>query len=190
MGFAQTLLFFFVGSQQKKQKMALLTMILGCMFSGKSTELMNQVSRLRAVGASVLVVNHTFDSRCSNEVKTHAGSRMPAVKTTSLSNVNVGTYDVIGVDEAQFFKDLHVVLDWVEAGKDVYVAGLSGDFQRKPFGVISSLIPHADRIQVKQALCMACGEPAAFSKRVVCSDEKLLVGGKDQYVAACRRHFS
>ena len=43
--------------------MALLTMILGCMFSGKSTELMNQVSRLRAVGASVLVVNHTFDSR-------------------------------------------------------------------------------------------------------------------------------
>ena len=115
---------------------------------------------------------------------------MPAMKTSLLEKINVDSYDVIGVDEGQFFQDLAVVLRWVEMGKRVCVAGLSGDYQKKNFETISYLIPHADDIQFKKALCMHCGCSASFSRRVGSSSERLLVGGKDKYEAVCRKHYN
>ena len=167
-----------------------LVLFLGCMFSGKSTSLMTHVSRYRAVGKSCVVVNHSNDTRCSEEIKTHAGHAMRAIKSASLSSVDVDVADIVGVDEGQFFKDLNVVLDWVKRGKHVAVAGLSGDFRAQPFSNMTSLIPHADEMYYKKALCMECGAPAIFSKRVVDSTERLLTGGKEQYVAVCRAHFN
>ena len=167
-----------------------LTLFLGCMYSGKSTALITHISRFQAIGEKVLLINHNYDSRCENEVKTHFGTAMPATKTSLLKSIDVSQYDIIGVDEGQFFEDLSVVLRWVEMGKRVCVAGLSGDYQKKSFETISSLIPHADDVQFKKALCMHCGEPASFSRRVVQSSERLLVGGKNQYEAVCRKHYS
>lgn len=177
---------------------AKLTLFLGCMFSGKSTALITGVSRLRAVGKKVLIVNHEQDTRCGEkEAKTHSGQTADAIKVSHLSLVSAGEYDVIGVDEAQFFSDLSTVVpQWLKEGKEVLVAGLSGDFQGKPFGSITDLIPHADSIEQKKALCMhrcdggdLCGAPAIYSKRIVGSKERILAGGKDEYIAVCREHF-
>ena len=123
------------------------------------------------------------------EVKTHSGNAMPAIKSNTLSAIDVNGCDMIGVDEAQFFKDLDAVLSWVSAGKHVVVAGLSGDFQKRPFDNIARLIPHADDLHFKKALCTHCGKSAAFSRRVIDSEERLLVGGEGQYEPVCRSHY-
>lgn len=168
-----------------------LTIFIGCMFSGKSTALVHHASRHRAVGKSVLLINHCFDSRCSDkEVKTHDGACSVAIKASKLSDVDVDGHDIIGIDEGQFFPDLEeVVKRWINEDRNVAVAGLSGDFMGRPFPNMSNILPHADNVVFKKALCMECGEPAIFSKRIIESDDVLLVGGKSAYRAVCRKHF-
>lgn len=96
-----------------------LTLILGCMFSGKTEELMRRVGRYRAIGWKVLVVNSAHDTRCGAEVQSHAGEVREAVKTYNLDNISLveDSVQVIAVDEAQFFSDLaQVVTLWVDTG--------------------------------------------------------------------------
>ena len=83
---------------------------MGCMFSGKSTELIRRVHRFQSIGKRVCVINHTTDTRTDDAVQTHYGEKVSALKYVHLMNfINVGhalTYDVICIDEAQFFGDL------------------------------------------------------------------------------------
>ena len=167
-----------------------LHLILGSMYSGKSTELMRHVDRLKSIGTRCLVVNHVSDTRvCGNFVQTHAGKRTAAKKTDDLLLVDVRPYDAIAIDEAQFFTNLRaaVMLIVEKHGKHVIVAGLSGDYLRKPFGEILDLVPLADDVQFKRALCARCQHPdrlASFTKRV--SDETVLVSVSSEYKAVCR----
>lgn len=186
--------FSFCSSKDREKRFLInmsLTVFIGCMFSGKSTALVHHASRHRAVGKSVLLINHSFDSRCDDkEVKTHDGTCSLAIKASKLSEVDVRDHDIIGIDEGQFFPDLEeVVKRWILQGKDVAVAGLSGDFMGRPFASMSNILPHADNIVFKKALCMECGEPAIFSKRMIKSHDIVLVGGKSAYRAVCRKHF-
>jgi thymidine kinase len=167
--------------------------ILGCMFSGKTEELMRRVGRYKAIGWHVLVVNSTHDTRCGKaEVQSHAGEVQRAVKVEKLRSVVVGANKVIAVDEAQFFDDLQeVVAGWAEGGIHVLVSGLNGDYRGNAFGQILNLIPTADEVVWKTAYCAVCcdGTPASFSKRVDEQDTRtLVVGGKEKYKAVCRKH--
>lgn len=170
-----------------------LHLILGSMFSGKSTELTRRVDRLVAVGIRCLVVNHTNDTRVAgNYVQTHSGKRTEAKKTDDLLLLDVRAYDAIAIDEAQFFSNLRaaVMLMVEKHGKHVIVAGLSGDYQRNPFGEILDLVPLADDVQFKRALCARCQHPdkaASFTKRV--SNETELVSVASQYIAVCRHCY-
>ena len=85
-----------------------LTLLLGCMFSGKSTELMRRVSCLKSIGHRVLVINHSSDDRYStvDEVVTHGGHTMKSVKTETLCDIDTTGFEVVAIDEAQFFPDL------------------------------------------------------------------------------------
>jgi thymidine kinase len=151
-----------------------LTLILGAMFSGKTTEL------LKHRQGKTLIINHENDTRTTG-VKTHDGFELPAYKCTELPNTCL--FDTVLVDEAQFFESL----DGVEnLAKNVVVAGLSGDYMKKPFGKILDLISKASKVIFLTANCL-CGEPAPFTKRV--SAETDLINVKAQYLAVCEKCY-
>jgi thymidine kinase len=100
---------------------------------------------------------------------------------------------VVAVDEAQFFDDL---IPFVTAaadgrGQTVIVAGLDGDFARRPFGALLALVPHAETVTRLAASCAWCGADAAFSVRVKggAAGETVVVGGAESYAPACRAHY-
>lgn len=154
---------------------------------------MRRVKRLKSVGVQCLVVNHSMDTRVHGDfVQTHTGERASAKKTDDLLLMDVRPYDAIAIDEGQFFSNLKaaVMLMVEKHGKHVIVAGLSGDFRRKPFGEILDLIPLADDVQFKRALCARCRHPdkaASFTKRV--SGETSTVSVSSEYRALCRQCF-
>lgn len=167
-----------------------LEIIMGSMYSGKSTELIRRVNRLKSIGMRCLVVNHTNDTRVSGEfIQSHDGNKISAIKTDDIMLVDGRSYDAIAIDEAQFFMNLKpAVLLLVEKyKKHVIVAGLNGDYQRKKFGEILDLIPLADDVLFTKALCKTCchpGRPASFTKRMSCETERISVGSN--YRAVCR----
>lgn len=152
----------------------MLEVILGPMFSGKTTTLL-----ARAKGKT-LIINHVLDTRCEG-VKTHDGVEAAALKCNVLP-LSIDA-DTLLVDEAQFFESL----DYVETlAPNVVVAGLSGDYRRKPFGRILDLIPKADKVTILTAKC-DCGEPAPFTKRL--SVEKHLISVQSLYKPKCGKCF-
>jgi thymidine kinase len=176
-------------------------LILGCMFSGKTTELIRRVYQYRNAGMCCLVLNSIKDTRCSkDEIKTHNGTVLECLKVSSLSDINVDAYDVIAVDEGQFFKDLlYFVCFWADAkNKKVIVAGLNGDCERSPWQNINEIIPHATSIEFKKASCHLCREldSAIYSMRIIYGEKKredgciIDVGGADKYVPACRTCYN
>lgn len=170
-----------------------LTLIIGCMFSGKSTEILRRVRRYMAIGNTVTIVNSAKDTRCVEEVVcTHDKNTIPCVKTNDISTVVDVNTDVVAIDEGQFFPDLRVAVEkLLEKGKHVIVGGLDGDFRQMPFGEIPLLVPLADEIVKLHAMCMVCrdGTVAPFTKRTVEDTNQELVGAADKYMAVCRAHL-
>ena len=174
--------------------MTRLEIIMGNMFSGKSTELMRRLRRHQAIGTPILVINSAKDVRSEDGVlQTHDKFTLGCIKTNSLETVDVPAHvKVVGVDECQFFTGLR---DFVEScldrGIHVILAGLDGDFMQQTFGELLSLVPLADQVIKLTALCMECldGTPGPFTKRTVESKEQELVGAAECYKAVCRRHL-
>lgn len=167
-----------------------LHVIIGSMYSGKSTELVRRVQRLRSIGVNCLVVNHTKDTRVNGGfVQSHSGEQISATKIDELLMIDVRPYDAIAIDEGQFFTNLKtaVMLMVEKHNKHVIVAGLSGDYARNPFGDMLELIPLADDVQFKRALCARCRHPeraASFTTRL--SDETSTISVNSEYIAVCR----
>ncbi len=169
-----------------------LDIIVGCMFSGKSSELRRRVNRYRSIGKRVLVVNHKLDNRYSDKevVVTHSGESLDAIKVSDLKWVVPINHDVIAIDEGQMFTGLYErVLFFVEKmNLTVIVAGLTGDYKRENFGEIYKLYPVASTIHHCKALCGVCknGTPGIFTYRLGEEINQLLVGSNDMYVSVCR----
>lgn len=181
--------------------MGKLTVILGPMFSGKTTELMRYIERYELLGKRVLVVSHASDRRYgAGVISTHSRMSQSCVAAETLQGaLGSGAHrtpDLIAIDEGQFFPDLlEVVTRLLERNPRVHVvvSGLNGDFQRKPMGQMLDLIPHAEEVVQLHALCMDCGDGtlADFSKRTdKLSLEQVMVGSGEAYRAVCRRHFA
>ena len=166
-----------------------LQVIMGSMFSGKTTELMNRISRLRMIGMRCCIINHSNDTRVKgNFIKTHDGKMLPALKTNDILLARVKDYDAIAIDEGQFFNNLKTAVQlMLQKNKYVIVAGLNADFKRESFGEILELIPIADEIIYKRAICNACGEQASFTKRLGDNLRKVSVDSK--YIAVCRKCY-
>lgn len=191
-----------------------LEIYLGPMFSGKSSRLLHDLSTFADIGLKVLYINHIDDIRDTkgdNIVSTHnsqyngLSKKIKSAKISFLKEVNVEDYDIIGVDEAQFFEDLvPMVIDWVENKKKyVICVGLDGDAFRRPFGHLLELIPYSDFVEKLKAKCHICLneakdrgfgrlKEAPFTKRLFINDdsnkEQKLIGGADKYIAVCRYH--
>lgn len=169
-----------------------LEIIMGGMFSGKSTELIRRVKRHGVIGKKVLVVNSSKDVRSSEDVvRTHDAQTYHCVKLTDLIGCSIEDYDVIAVDEAQFFQGLRSFVEIaLSQGKHVILAGLDGDFRQRPFGEIFDVLPLADEVLKLCALCMTCkdGTLGPFTKRCVSTSQvQELIGGSEVYRASCRK---
>jgi len=169
-----------------------LQLIIGSMYSGKSTELIQQIKRLKSIGMRCLVVNHSNDTRLDGGyIQTHDGDKLPATKTNDIMMVRTKDYDAIAIDEGQFFSNLRTaVVLMLQHQKHVIVAGLSGDYERKKFGSILDLIPIADNVLFKRALCAHCNHPgklASFTKRM--DESKTLISVNSTYAAVCRQCY-
>jgi thymidine kinase len=170
-------------------------LIVGPMFSGKSTELLRRIRRCNVVGRKALVIKYAKDTRYSKDkLATHDQQLWDAVAVGNLADVDSRTtdaYDVIGIDEGQFFPDIVPFCEnAANAGKTVIVAALDGTFQRLPFGHILELIPKAESVTKLTAVCMICRKEAAFSKRISAETAVEVIGGSDKYIAACRHCYN
>jgi thymidine kinase len=175
--------------------MCKIEIILGCMYSGKSTELLRRCSRLEAIGKNIIYINHVLDNRTDDYIKTHNNTTKSATKLEHLLDINYDIFDyanVIAVDEAQFFNDLYdFALLCEKYNKTLIIAGLDGDSNRKPFGQILECIPLCDSVVKLTAMDMIDknGDEAIFSKRIVEDNNQISVGSTDKYIAVSRKNY-
>jgi len=175
--------------------MGYLELILGPMFSGKSSRLIQIIRKYKTLNQKILIIKPIIDKRYSkkSEITTHDKITEPCISCNNLDMIAnmVDKYDVILIEEAQFFTELYkYVIEWSNT-KHIYVAGLNGDANKQLFGEIYKLIPHADEIIFLKALCKTCndGTHAIFSKKNTVNNNVIEVGGDELYSAVCRKHF-
>ncbi|XP_022317984.2 thymidine kinase, cytosolic-like isoform X2 [Crassostrea virginica] len=169
-------------------------LIFGPMFSGKTTELMRRMKRYQIANYKCLVVKYSKDDRYDKEgIATHDRQTLAAIPADILEQVKAEAenYEVIGIDEGQFFKDIVEFCDeMAERGKTVIVAALDGTFQKKGFGNILSLVPLAESVIKLTAVCMRCNSEGSFTKRKGTETAVEVIGGTEMYLAVCRMCFN
>jgi thymidine kinase len=173
-------------------------LIMGPMFSGKSTRLIGLIRKYIYKAKKTIMIKFFADNRYSekSEVVTHDLLKYDSINCKNLKDHfdKIKEYDVIGIDEGQFFPDLVEACEELAAlKKTVIVAALNGDFRMEPFPVVAKLIPKADKIKLLKAYCFNCHKDANFSLRIVQSNETVLIGAGEAYKPACREchvHFS
>ena len=170
-----------------------LELILGPMFSGKTSKLVEIYNQCIYCNIEVLVLNHDIDNRYNkNMLCTHDGKEIPCFKISDLNNSDFKKAQVILINEGQFFQNLYTcVKDWVDTyKKHVYICGLDGDFKRDCFGEILYLIPLCNKVSKLNSLCAKCknGKHALFSNRISCENEQIKVGS-DNYQPLCRKCY-
>jgi thymidine kinase len=174
-----------------------LEVVCGPMFSGKSEELIRRLRRAEIAGQRALIVKPQIDDRYDiGHVVSHAGAKMRAVAVTKPEDIPglADGYDVIGIDEVQFFPPeiLFAIDALVERGKRVVAAGLDQDFRGLPFGSMPELLCRAELVDKLQAVCHRCGGPATMTQRLVdglpapVDGATIVVGALDSYEARCR----
>jgi thymidine kinase len=177
--------------------------IAGPMFAGKTEELLRRVRRAAIAGQRVVVFSHSLDTRAGpDRIASHAGLDAPSRAVGSAEEigraVDAADYDIVAIDEAQFFGPplLDLVRGLAAKGLHVIVAGLDVTFLGQPFEPLPALMAGAERVDKLTAVCSVCGADAIFHARVreaAGRDVNLVtenVGGLETYRALCRRHFS
>ena len=149
-----------------------LEVVCGPMFSGKSEELIRRLRRAEIAGQRALIVKPRIDDRYDiGHVVSHAGAKMRAVAVSRPEEIPglAEAYDVIGIDEVQFFSPSIVLAIevLVERGTRVVVSGLDQDFRGLPFGSMPELLCRAELVDKLQAVCHRCGGPATMTQRLV-----------------------
>lgn len=172
-----------------------LEVICGCMFSGKSEELVRRLRRAQIARQRVQIFKPKIDARYSeNHIVSHSEQKIASEVVSSaqeiLDRIDIRT-EVVGIDEAQFFDKglVSVCNKLADMGKRVIVAGLDRDYTGRPFEPMPQLLAIAEYITKTLAICVRCGNPANHTQRLIESDERVVVGAADIYEARCRRCF-
>jgi len=183
-----------------------LEVITGCMFSGKTEELIRRLERVRIAKGEVMLLKPTIDDRYANHaVVTHYGRAFdayelePGEETLASLRALVGVErleraDVVAFDEGNFYSDKLPGLcqELVAMGKRVIVAGLDLTFAEEPFGSMPMLMALADRVDKLTAVCVKCGAMATRSQRLIdgrpapTDGPVIQIGGAESYEARCR----
>ncbi len=168
--------------------------ISGSMFSGKTEELIRRLRRAQIAKQAVAIFKPRLDDRYSgNDIVSHSQLRIPSTPVSSPGEIlqHADEADVIGIDEAQFFKPeiVAVVKELADRGKRVVIAGLDKDYRGEPFGALPELMAEAEYVTKTLAICMQCGEPANFTQRLTRDERRILIGEAETYEARCRHCF-
>ena len=168
--------------------------ISGSMFSGKSEELIRRLRRAQIARQPVAIFKPLVDTRFDDsDIVSHNQQRIPSQPVKSPEQILklAAAAQVIGIDEAQFFPEniVPIVRQLAQAGKRIVIAGLDKDYRGLPFGPLPLLMAEAEYVTKTLAICMQCGEPAAFTQRLTKDEEQILIGETDIYEARCRRCF-
>lgn len=174
--------------------------ICGSMFSGKSEELIRRVRRAQFAKQKIAVFKPRIDNRYSEEsVVSHNGATIiahPIEKSGETWNYITDDFDVIAIDEAQFFDEdiIDTAQSLANHGYRVILAGLDQDFKGIPFGPMPKLMAIAEQVTKLQAVCSVCGAPASRTQRLIngqpanADDPVILVGAAEAYEPRCRHH--
>eukprot|EP00792_Barthelona_sp_PAP020_P006404 TRINITY_DN2982_c0_g1_i3.p1 TRINITY_DN2982_c0_g1~~TRINITY_DN2982_c0_g1_i3.p1 ORF type:complete len:377 (-),score=95.63 TRINITY_DN2982_c0_g1_i3:121-1191(-) len=179
------------------RKMGKLTLIMGPMFAGKTTKLIEIITQKRnETCENSILVKYSKDQRygLENECCTHDGKKLDALAANYLCEIKERilneNVDCVGIDEGQFFPDLtENVVSFLKNGINVFIGGLDGSFLREPIGSMVDLLPFTSKVIKLKAKCHYCLENAQFSKRIVECNDVVCIGGAESYVATCRSCF-
>ncbi len=178
-------------------------LITGCMFSGKTDEMLRLIRRAEIAGRRVLLVRPAMDDRTeAGAVESRSGVTWKAQAVADSSEipplVTAARASVVAIDEAQFFDDaLPEIAELLAAeGRSVLISGLDQDFLGRPFNSMPTLLALADEVTKLTAICTVCGAEATRTQRMVggrpaAEDDPLIVVGgmnDDRYEARCRAH--
>jgi thymidine kinase len=183
-----------VSGHESQSKAGWIEVICGCMFSGKTEELIRRLNRALIAKQKVEIFKPTIDKRYHHENIVSHSER--AIRSTPVQFADdilllAGDCDVVGIDEAQFFDQaiVEVCNTLANAGKRVIVAGLDMDFEGKPFGPMPNLLAVAEFVTKVHAICAQTGELASYSFRLAENQSKVMLGEKDSYEARSRKAF-
>ncbi len=174
------------------KKTGWIEVITGCMFSGKTEELIRRLRRAKIARQKVVIFKPIIDTRySSNSIVSHSEQSLPSILIKDVNEILdlVEDAQVIGIDEAQFFSNdlISVCNKLADEGKRVIVAGLDMDYKGIPFDPIPQLLSVAEYITKSLAICVVCGNPADRTQRKTSSSERVVVGAADVYEARCRK---
>jgi thymidine kinase len=179
----------------RKPKYGRIEVICGCMFSGKSTELIRRIEVYQTAGLKVQVFNSALDKRYARKgICTHGQKKMDAVHVEKaeeiLDLINKDTA-VVALDEVNFFTKeiVNVAQALAAAGKRVICCGLDLDYKGVPFESTARLLAVADKVAKLSAVCTQCGRPARRTNRLVDIKSRIYVGGSNDYDARCADCF-
>ena len=166
--------------------------ITGCMFAGKTTELIN---RLKSTNKNYVLVKPKLDTRdTGTEICTHNGLSESAIQVDNLSEISkkLDKIKVLGIDEAQFFdKSILKEIEQISSrGITIIIAGLAKDYLNKSFGFMKEIIKISSSTTWLKAVCNECNQPATYSHRnVIDSESQVLIGDSNHYQALCEKCF-
>ena len=166
--------------------------ITGCMFSGKTEELIRRLRRAQIAKQQVKIFKPKIDTRFADDsIVSHSEQSLPSIQIKDINDALELSDDaqVIGIDEAQFFSEdtTKVCTELADKGKRVIVAGLDQDYRGIPFEPIPHLLAIAEYITKSLAICVECGNPADKTQRKTSSTERVILGASDIYEARCRK---
>lgn len=173
--------------------------IRGCMFAGKSEELIRRLTQLKYANQTFIAFKAAIDNRYSStEIVTHNGCKIPAIAVNNPDEIlriaNKDFYDVVAIDETQFFPNniVHVIAT-LSSHHRVIAVGLDTDFKGQPFGSMGDLLAIADEDIHLKAVCKKCGQPATRTQRITDgmyaknNEPTVVIGGSDIYQARCKK---
>lgn len=168
--------------------------IQGCMFSGKTEELIARLHAAQSDGRRVIAFKHAIDDRYdADHLATHAGEKFPARRAPSAAAIEqlAADAEVVGIDEGHFFSRplIAAARRLCAAGKRVIVVGLEHDAWGRPFDPMPQLAELALLVVCKRVPCTVCGDAAMFTQRMVPVTTRCMVGGVGDYQPRCRAHF-
>lgn len=168
--------------------------ISGSMFSGKTEELIRRLKRAQIAQQKVVIYKPMVDHRYStSEVVSHDRNSIGStpLRSSEMILAAAQNYDVVGIDEAQFFDHgiVDVANELANRGLRVIVAGLDMDFQGKPFGPMPYLMATAEYVTKVHAICIRTGNLAHYSYRKSDDIDLVKLGEGEEYEPLSRAAF-
>ena len=184
-----------LGRRESSGRTGWIEVVCGCMFSGKTEELIRRLNRALIAKQKVEIFKPKTDTRYhEQDIVSHNENAIRSTPVNFASDILLlaGDCDVVGIDEAQFFDEsiVEVCNTLANTGKRVIVAGLDMDFEGKPFGPMPNLLAIAEFVTKVHAICTQTGELASFSFRLSDNSEQVMLGERNQYEARSRQSFT